>query len=946
VRRIADFTSYRGVLPYASEIFGVYQPMLGWRSKRIQERVARGFANDLVDVQGRLLAGLVPRLVVEPEREHGRPRFAGLEPAVAEAVRPRGTDTFLGDAIAADLPPLEELDDRVWDRLLADDRLQGILAERSLPQTLEAEGMLEEATDGRERGPRPVAEQLVRESRLAGYLRFLREAGLHDRLRQLFYRDDLDPARMAQVLRAADPFELIDPQEDLQRVGVSPVGIVHLFRQYFFELDTFLGTPVGHVWLSPGSTVELVEVTTRRTLVERTTATATDTTIRSERSTTDQDEIADAVKEENRSDTRFGVNATVEQGWIGGSATATASLDLERTQTRARENSHRHMRQQTEKLSTEIRRNFTSTFRTVTETTDVSSKRHVLMNATDDLLNYELRRKMRQVGVQVQDIGTYLCWQTYVDDPGRQLGIAKLVHLAKDPEVGATPPPEAVPRPDDLTTRHEIDIPFIPATKDTEPDEDMDEVYIDGVEKNLDFNEGTPEKIRWQFDGFEASAGQAGYELARLAFDPSGNDIVLEAANVEEPTPGTVRYGLRVRHVNFKNNSPLRVGVDITWRPQKAVLDAVETENAARTDAFNEATKREFQKAFVTAARERIEAASAITARPSDDLREEERIVVYRSLVQGMLTKSLPMPDDRTRHAVSELLNAIFDIDKMLYFVAPEWWRPRLHRSQQSLGGVRNPDGTTTTTSDGPGTKAATPTTTPTLHALSTVEQFHVILATGLLGKLLTPKENDAVGATDTVSWGGVGEGRVDNYFITEDSQPARLGSSLGWLLQLDGDDHRNAFLNAPWVKAVIPIRPGQERAALNWLQQVGVEGVDGLDDDYQASPEEIEAIDPNGGPVTIRQALEHLCDRVAERHRAAWEVGEYPTEEINDDDRVSATPIDRVYEHGFYPLEGGFRITPGEEAFEVFDQWVEILPTDQVVPVEVRYDPETGRQV
>src|SRR5205814_7463371 len=79
---------------------------------------------------------------------------------------------------------------------------------------------------------------------------------------------------------------------------------------------------------------------------------------------------------------------------------------------------------------------------------------------------------------------------------------------------------------------------------------------------------------------------------------------------------------------------------------------------------------------------------------------------------------------------------------------------------------------------------------------------------------------------SDTVSW-GEGAMRKDSYFITEDSKPARLGSSLGWLLQLDGDDMRNAFLNAPWVKAVMPIRPGKERAALNWLQHV--EGTNGI---------------------------------------------------------------------------------------------------------------------
>ena len=93
------------------------------------------------------------------------------------------------------------------------------------------------------------------------------------------------------------------------------------------------------------------------------------------------------------------------------------------------------MRQQTEKLSSEIRKNFKSTFKTITETTDLVSAKHVLANTTTKLINYELRRKMRQVGVQVQDIGTFLCWQTFVDDPGRELGLAKLIHVATPPDL-------------------------------------------------------------------------------------------------------------------------------------------------------------------------------------------------------------------------------------------------------------------------------------------------------------------------------------------------------------------------------------------------------------------------------------------------------------------------------------------------------------------------------
>jgi hypothetical protein len=197
----------------------------------------------------------------------------------------------------------------------------------------------------------------------------------------------------------------------------------------------------------------------------------------------------------------------------------------------------------------------------------------------------------------------------------------------------------------------------------------------------------------------------------------------------------------------------------------------------------------------------------------------------------------------------------------------------------------------------------------------------------------------------DTVTWGGAHDNRVDNYYITEESKPAKLGSSLGWLLQLDGDNLRNAFLNAPWVKAVIPIRPGKERAAMNWLQRLHVEGTDGLDDQYLAPAAELAQIPHSGPVVTLRDAINHLCAVVANKHADSLKVDRYPTDEINDDNRVSATPIDKVYEHGFYPLQGGFRATPGG-GFEVFDQWVEVLPTDQVVPVEVTYDPKTGRQL
>jgi hypothetical protein len=105
-------------------------------------------------------------------------------------------------------------------------------------------------------------------------------------------------------------------------------------------------------------------------------------------------------------------------------AEASGSMSVEETQRRAREENHRTKRQQSAKAASQIRSNYKSTFRTLPETTDKRSKRYIIENvAVPDgeppkLRNYELRRKMRQVAVQTQDIGTQLCWQVFVDDPG------------------------------------------------------------------------------------------------------------------------------------------------------------------------------------------------------------------------------------------------------------------------------------------------------------------------------------------------------------------------------------------------------------------------------------------------------------------------------------------------------------------------------------------------
>ncbi len=92
---------------------------------------------------------------------------------------------------------------------------------------------------------------------------------------------------------------------------------------------------------------------------------------------------------------------------------------------------------------------------------------------------------------------------------------------------------------------------------------------------------------------------------------------------------------------------------------------------------------------------------------------------------------------------------------------------------------------------------------------------------------------------------------------------------------------------------------------------------------------------------VSIRDALRYLAITVGRKNAELMKVR---TETV-DGIVKSYLPTEKVFEHGFDPLQGGFT-AGGDEPFAVFTQWVEVLPTDQVVAVEVKYDPKTGRQV
>ena len=135
-----------------------------------------------------------------------------------------------------------------------------------------------------------------------------------------------------------------------------------------------------------------------------------------------RDEFSDEIKENSSNDLSLGASVTASYPKVS----ATATFDMSRTQELSREVAHKQMREQSSKVATSIRSNYQSTFRSTTEYSDASSVKHTFTNPGNDLQNYELRRKMRQVAIQVHDIGSFLSWQTYVDDPGPLAGLSRV----------------------------------------------------------------------------------------------------------------------------------------------------------------------------------------------------------------------------------------------------------------------------------------------------------------------------------------------------------------------------------------------------------------------------------------------------------------------------------------------------------------------------------------
>jgi hypothetical protein len=840
-----NLNDFNNILPYDAQYVGSYQPLLGW--------VGANGKRKLRDDVGKAVSGMVDKLQVDTRTVIAKVRAAGdgLDASSGE-VNPlaasralfspwlRAAGRFVGLAPTAESaePGLSGMLGRLFNRE---------------PRTSSPTSGTGAAVGNASATPADLGR-----SNAARIFALARSSPAFQDLVAAGAERNEETYRL--LVKWLDEFDFSTVPD--ARLLLSPIGLLHLYREYYYDFGTFLGPSLEHIWIAPRSEIEMREVYSRTDYRFRELETTLEERQATEEALSEADEFSEQVLREKQTDLSAGVTsqggANFEVWNIGGSS----SFNLANSRRESKQQVRKITREKSSKVASEMKRSLRSLSRESTEVRRESSRLHRISNPSDQLINFEMRRKLQNVGVQMQHLGTQLCWQVYVGHPGDDLGLAELVHIAKPEDFENTPPPNtAPPALEPLSESFVFRIPFQPVRTrgNTDTDSDPNATYnrygnSDYATKNGDEPPERSGDVIQSVFRRHAVSQVAGYELVEVRETNRRGT----SSDHDEPSEWVVTYTpdkqnpgdfvVALERVNFEKQPDVEVTVECVWQPSKALEDARELEHKGKIQDYDRQMQRQAHEILVQGVRERVDLARGVRARFSDDLRAEERTIIYRRL----LAQLLPIRKQPDLDLLSERVRAIFDVERMLYFVAPDWWRP----NKTSRGQIQDQ-------------------------------------------KTLAP--------SNRVRFGGTESERSENYLITERSEPAPLGASLGWLLQLDGDDRRNAFLNSPWVKAVLPIIPGRERAAIEWLRQAHVEGHDGLDAEH---------VDGNGRPTgeTVEQRLLALAREVA----------------IQDEDLYAAGQ--RVYETGFRAIDGTVRLTG--EPLEVFAQWVEVVPTRQIVPV------------
>jgi hypothetical protein len=533
----------------------------------------------------------------------------------------------------------------------------------------------------------------------------------------------------------------------LNRISaVSPIGLMHRYRQHFFYADLQKGRCELIRSLAPYETLEVVtteaKVTTTEETITREVELATNTSREQKDSTELTERVASTVARSSTSNISANGSYTAVLWSAGGSVSSSVADSSSKTS----ENIAKTLNDIVQKQSEQIRKKTTVTTRIAETRSDSITTRHSFQNPTEKPVTYGLYKLGYEVKSVVQDMGPLLVWQTRIESPGKTLAVSSLV----DKQIVAA---EVEARPITVgITLYASNVDVYGFTID------VSEAIILAFNTLMDAAAHLKPLKEYQkaIDDFYSTKPED------FKFTPTGLSLVDWHSGGSNGIPQNHSSGVvdwrNIKLEAGRRTSVIKISDQIVLPNYFYLYATIEVKipkliKAGFTpDVGQGETKTEDVPYLVRLAE--IESILEATLAPRDrsSLYFEERKTILARKIATLLERA-PITGKLSDELLMLYLkiNDIFDVSQFFY----------------------------------------------------DVDTFEYQEATNLatLMKL----------------------GRPNYPIISKAEGKAPTGSSLGWTHQVDGDAKRDVFLNAPFAWACMPVRPGKERAAFEFLRDQNV---------------------------------------------------------------------------------------------------------------------------
>jgi hypothetical protein len=573
----------------------------------------------------------------------------------------------------------------------------------------------------------------------------------------------------------------------LQYRCVTPLGMMHRYRQHFFYGPLLRGKCNEIRSVAPFETLEVITASTRTDSIEDSIVNELEVTQSTENTSKNSIDLTERVANTVARVATTNISANGSYNALVWNASGEASQSVTDSTTSSTERISKKLSEITTKQAETIRKKTTTSTRVTKTTTDSITSRHAFENKTDTPMVLGLYSVGHKIESQIQTLGAQLVWQTKVDNPGvtlaRSLFLDKVVTPAK---IGVT---RVSRRASVTTTLHAITSNvYIAEAIETAFDAEIPKESVlratqhfiaakkaiehliaakkqsDGTLKPLDLK--WPENTYQNLDSSKTATLVPGKPIVEakvlhaanrlICNHPGGNHGSIHdessgvrglpsSSNAELPIgTGGIVNDITIPHLTEHNNSfTLHFIIEFDIPIVLSTGDDFKAD-----DPLSEKAKR---KSDIDTLEKQL---SQKYQRPRAGLLLEERKTLLANKI-ATLVRGIPgvTSNSNAMQLLYLRISEIFEIDQ-LFYDANTFEYDEAVRIAQGTQPPRNPYGIHTAIKDG-------------------------------------------------------------------DLIPA--GSSLGWEHQIDGDFQRDMFLNAPFAWVCLPVKPGKEAAANEFLEDFGV---------------------------------------------------------------------------------------------------------------------------